>query len=158
MAVASNIKKYMIDGVEIPVYPSSVVPSDNLISKSWNDMYGVFKDIPVNLKTKVNWVFDYVSERDLETLYGSMIRDKIVRTKSRFFDINTFFPGVGFIRGTYYLGTPTSFTSRDWQTRIGAVNIWQAEIHWIEVDGIKLNDPTVVNPTILVNNKRVLVQ
>lgn len=158
MAVDSNIKKYMIDGVEIPVYPTSVVPSDNLVSKSWNDMYGVFKDIPVNLKTKVNWVFDVVSEKDLEILYGQMIRTKIINSKSRFFDINTFFPGVGFIRGTFYLGTPTTFTSKDWQTDNGTVNYWQVELHWIEVDGIKLNSPTIttpVNTSVVVNGTKV---
>lgn len=158
MAVVSSTKKYMIDGVEIPVYPTSVAPSDNLVSKSWNDMYGVFKDIPVNLKTKVNWVFDVVSEENLEILYGQMIRDKIINTKSRFFEINTFFPGVGFISGTYYLGTPTSFTSKDWQTSNGSVNYWQVELHWIEVNGIQLNNPAVVpTPVILVNNNKVLL-
>lgn len=158
MAVVSSTKKYMIDGVEIPVYPTSVAPSDNLVSKSWNDMYGVFKDIPVNLKTKVNWVFDVVSEENLEILYGQMIRDKIINTKSRFFEINTFFPGVGFISGTYYLGTPTSFTSKDWQTSNGSVNYWQVELHWIEVNGIQLNNPAVVpTPVIIVNNNKVLL-
>lgn len=159
MAVLSDVHKYMIDGVEIPVYPTSVAPSDNLVSKSWNDMYGVFKDIPVNLKAKVNWVFDVVSEEDLEVLYGQMIRNKILTTKSRFFNINTFFPGVGFIKGTFYLGTPTSFTSKDWQTSNGSVNYWQVELHWIEVDGIQLNNPAVVpTASVLVNNKRVTIE
>lgn len=159
MAVLSDVHKYMIDGVEIPVYPTSVAPSDNLVSKSWNDMYGVFKDIPVNLKAKVNWVFDVVSEEDLKVLYGQMIRNKILTTKSRFFNINTFFPGVGFIKGTFYLGTPTSFTSKDWQTSNGSVNYWQVELHWIEVDGIQLNNPAVVpTASVLVNNKRVTIE
>lgn len=159
MAVLSDVHKYMIDGVEIPVYPTSVAPSDNLVSKSWNDMYGVFKDIPVNLKAKVNWVFDVVSEEDLKVLYGQMIRNKILTTKSRFFNINTFFPGVGFIKGTFYLGTPTSFTSKDWQTSNGSVNYWQVELHWIEVDGIQLNNPAVVpTASVLVNNKRIAIE
>lgn len=159
MAVVSDVHKYMIDGVEIPVYPTSVAPSDNLVSKSWNDMYGVFKDIPVNLKAKVNWVFDVVSEEDLKVLYGQMIRNKILTTKSRFFNINTFFPGVGFIKGTFYLGTPTSFTSKDWQTSNGSVNYWQVELHWIEVDGIQLNNPAVVpTASVLVNNKRIAIE
>lgn len=159
MAVLSDVHKYMIDGVEIPVYPTSVAPSDNLVSKSWNDMYGVFKDIPVNLKAKVNWVFDVVSEEDLKVLYGQMIRNKILTTKSRFFNINTFFPGVGFISGKFYLGTPTSFTSKDWQTSNGSVNYWQVELHWIEVDGIQLNNPAVVpTASVLVNNKRIAIE
>lgn len=159
MAVISSIKKYMVDGVEIPVYPTSVAPSHNLISKSWNDMYGVFKDIPVNSKLKVNWIFDVVSETNLETLWGTMIYNKIITTKSRFFEINTYFPGLGFIKGTFYLGTPTSFTSKDWQSGDGSVNYWQCELHWIEVDGIKLNSPTQTTPmSILVNNKEIYLE
>lgn len=141
MAVSSNINKYTIDGVEIPVYPNSVVASDNLVSKSWNDMYGVFKDIPVNLKAKVNWVFDFINKDQLKLLYGQMIRDKITQTGSRFFDINTDFPGVGFISGKFYIGAPTSFTSKGAGYGDGTVPYWQCEIHWIEVDGIKLNSP-----------------
>lgn len=144
MAVVSNIKKYMIDGVEIPVYPSSVVPSDNLVSKSWNNMYGVFQDLPVNLKYKINWVYDAIQEKDLEVLYGTMMRKKILEKKSRFFDINTFFPGVGFIRGTFYLGAPISFQSLDWQTPNGSINWFKVEFHWIEVDGIIINKPDTV--------------
>ena len=56
MAVISTDKRFTIDGVEIPVYPTSITPSHNLVSKSWNDMNGVFKDIPVNSKLKVNLV------------------------------------------------------------------------------------------------------
>ena len=149
MAVASKVYKYTIrhanesDGaeVEIPVYPTSVVPSDNLVSKSWNNMYGVFKDIPVNLKVKVNWVFDCISEKDLEILYGQLIREKIIKYNSRFFVINTHFPGVGFIKGTFYLGTPTSFKSLGGQNNNGEVTYYSGELHWIEVDGIRLNNP-----------------
>lgn len=152
MAVASSVKKYTIrhvkeaEGaeVEIPVYPTSIVPSDNLISKSWNNMNGVFKDIPVNLKVKVNWIFDAISEDDLEILYGQMIRSKIIQYKSRFFVVNTHFPGVGFIKGTFYLGTPTNFKSLAGYGDNGEVHWYSGEIHWIEVDGIKLNEPTVI--------------
>lgn len=152
MAVTSSIKKYTIDGVEIPCYPSSVAPSHNLVSKSWNDMYGVFRDIPVNSKLKINWVFEYISESDLERLWGSMIYNKLLSSKSRFFEINSHFPGLGFVKGTFYLGTPTSFTSKDWHTDCGAVNYYQCELHWIEVDGIALNSPTAITPMNMVVN------
>lgn len=159
MAVVSETSKYMINGVEIPVYPTSVVCSDNLISKSWNNMYGEFVDIPVNLKTKVNWIFDIVNDNSnnefgngaLDELYNNMIRQYIINNKSRFFEINTYFPGVGFISGTYYLGTPTTFTSKDTYDNSGKVNYWQVELHWIEVDGIRLNSP--LSP---VNNNELL--
>ena len=150
MAQASNIEKYTIrhikedEGteVEIPVYPTSVVPSDNLISKSWNNMYGEFIDIPVNLKVKINWIYDVIKSDDLNILYGELIRNKIIQYKSRFFVVNTYFPGVGFIKGTFYLGTPTNFKSLGGYNGKGKVGLYTGEIHWIEVDGIKLNSPT----------------
>lgn len=159
MAVVSDVQMYTIDGVEIPVYPTSVAPSHNLVSKSWNDMNGVFKDIPVNSKLKINWVFDFISENDLNTLWGSMIYNKIINTKSRFFDINTYFPGLGFIKGKFYLGTPVSFTSKDYYGPRGKVNIWQCELHWIEVDGIKLNSPTDTQVNaVVVNGKKYFME
>lgn len=158
MAAASNVQKYMINNVEIPVYPTSVAPSDNLISKSWNNMYGEFVDIPVNLKMKINWVFDCISETDLNTLYGTMIRNVILTSKSRFFTVNSYFPGVGYIIGTFYLGAPVSFTSLGSGVK-GKPNYWKVEIHWIEVDGIKLNDPAqsvvTLNQQVNINNRLV---
>lgn len=166
MAVASNITKYTINGVEIPVYPTSVVCSDNLVSKSWNNMYGEFVDIPVNLKAKVNWVFDIVNDGNngiyssgLDVLYNNMIRQYIIDNKSRFFEINTYFPGVGFISGTFYLGTPTTFTSKDTYGPSGKINYWQVELHWIEVDGIKLNSPLTPpsnNNVLSINGRKII--
>lgn len=147
--VVTNIAKYTIkhvkdtgDPVEIPVYPSSVVPSHNLISKSWNNMYGEFQDVPVNIKCKVNWVFDAISEDELEQLYRNLIYTKIETYKSRFFVINTFFPGLGFISGTFYLGTPTNFKSLGANSNDGSVKWFSLELHWIEVDGNRLLDPS----------------
>lgn len=150
----SNIQKYTIKhslstgtDLEVPVkaYPTSVVASDNLVSKSWNNMYGEFKDIPVNLKTKIIWKFDAISEENL-AVYTNLIRLKILQTKNRFFYINTFFPGVGYVYGLYYLGTPTTFTSLDSGGSKGDIKWFSGEIHWIEVDGVRLNDPTQNNP------------
>lgn len=147
--VVSNISKYTIkhvkdsgNPVEIPVYPSSIVPSHNLISKSWNNMYGQFQDVPVNIKLKINWVFDAISESELEKLYNNLIYNKILTYKSRFFEINTYFPGVGFISGTFYLGTPTNFKSLGTHSGDGSVEWFSLELHWIEVDGIQLLDPS----------------
>jgi hypothetical protein len=150
----SNIKVYSFkhassneDPIEVPKdnYPSSVVISDNLVSKSWNNMYGEFKDIPVNLKTKIIWKFDAIREDFLEEMYGKMRAD-ILQYKSRFFYINTFFPGVGYVKGLYYLGTPTTFNSLDAGGFKGSIKWFSGEIHWIEVDGVRLNDPTQNNP------------
>lgn len=155
MAALSSKKGYFIDGTELPksAYPTSVKPSHNLVSRSWNNMYGNFKDIPVNSKLKINWIFDYVYESDLEKVWG-YIYNKILTQKSRFFDIVTYFPGIGFVEGTFYLGTPTNFTSKDTQCNDGSANWWSMELHWIEVDGIVLNSPTqVAQASVIVNNK-----
>ena len=118
MALVSTVRKYTIkhvddtaDPVEIPWYPTSLGPTDNLVGNSWETMYGVFVDIPINLKAKVNWVYDCIEESKLLILYGQMIRAKIIQYKSRFFTINTYMTGVGFITGTFYLGASTGFDS-----------------------------------------------
>ena len=142
MAVISNIKKYTINGEEIPEYPVKIKPSDNLISKTWNDIYGTVRDLPIALKLKIPWIFDMISDADLTKLYGQMIRQKIIETNSRFFEINTRAPGIGWVKGTFYLGAPTNFESVYGGGDDGDIDWWSCELHWIEVDGIKLLDPT----------------
>lgn len=138
MAQITDIKKYTIDGVEIPIYPEKIVPSDNLVSRSWNNMYAQFIDIPVNLKYKVNWIFPVVSkEQAIQML--TPIRDKILNQGSRVFTITTAYPGYSqFLQMEVYLGTPTSFKSLDWQTDCGDVNYYNLELHWIETKGTVL--------------------
>lgn len=152
---------YSVNGVVLPQYPTSVQASDNLVSKSWNDMNGVFHDIPVNLKTKINWIFDPISTDALNQIYGNVIRKQIITPGedgkySRFFTITSYFPGVGFVSGIYYLGTPTTFNNVDWMTGNGQSNYWKVEFHWIEVTGTILNSPTSVASTtqILLNGKK----
>jgi hypothetical protein len=153
MAQASSVEKYTIkhvkdtgSAVEIPVYPSSITCSDNLISKSWNNMYGEFKDIPVNLKMKINWIFDCQDEDTLKAWYNEKIRKKIIEHKSRFFTLNAYFDGVGFIVGTFYLGTPNTFNSLGGHKNNGEVSHSKYELHWIEVNGVRLNSPTQTTP------------
>lgn len=158
MAVSSNIEKYTINGVEIPVYPSSLYCEEELISKSHNDMYATFHDIPIALKAKVNWIYDFVSSDELKELYGNMIRNQIIKSGSRFFELNTEYPGIGFISGKFYVGAPIRFTSKGTGYGNGKVPYWQLEIHWIEVDGIQLNSPlTTFESVAVVNGKSVSI-
>lgn len=135
----SNTRKYMIDGVELPVYPEKIVPSHNLVSRSWNNMYAQFIDTPVNLKYKVNWIFPCITKAQANAIM-SIINNKIENNKSRFFTINSAFPGhsTGFVTMNAYLGTPTTFESLDWMTDCGDVNYYKVELHWIETDGVVL--------------------
>lgn len=135
MARATNVRKYTIDGVEIPIYPEKIVPSDNLVSRSWNNMYAQFIDVPVNLKYKVNWVFPVVSKA-LARQMLTPIRNKILNQGSRFFTITTAYPGFdNFLEMDVYLGTPTNFNSLDWESDCGDVNFYTFELHWIETKG-----------------------
>jgi hypothetical protein len=149
MAVASSVEKYTIrhykevegSEVELPVYPDSITPSDNLVSNSWNLINGTMMDIPVALKLKFIWKWKFIDETNAELIYNTYIRNKIIQYKSRFFVINTFYPGIGFVSGLFYLGTPTNVTGlTPHPTKSGATSMSTLELHWIEVDGIKLNN------------------
>lgn len=138
MAQVTDIRKYTIDGVELVKYPEKIVPSDNLVSRSWNNMFAEFVDIPVNLKYKVNWVFPAMTRQEAVQIL-TPIRNKILTQHSRFFTITTAYPGFEqFIEMEAYLGTPTNFESLDWETDCGDVNWYKLELHWIEVKGQRL--------------------
>ena len=158
MAQVTNVKQYTIsdinrtntiylgdldplnnasrNGQKVEAYPSKIVPSDNLVSRSWNNMYAQFIDKPVNLKLKVNWIFDVVSKKAAEIIM-TFIRNQIINNHTREFIITTAFPGYGdsFIEMQAYLGTPTNFESLDWMTDCGDVNYYKLELHWIETKG-----------------------
>lgn len=136
MAQVTSTKVYKIDSLVLPVYPEKIVPSHNLVSRSWNNMYAQFIDKPVNLKLKVNWIFPCITKAQAETIM-TVINDKLFNHNSREFKIVTAFPGYGnnFIEMDAYLGTPTNFESLDWMTDCGDVNYYKLELHWIETKG-----------------------
>ena len=165
MAYVADCEKYRIDEIELPLnaYPTSIVPSHNLVSKSWNDMYGEFHDIPINSKFKVNWVWDVISKEDIHTIFGLRIMNKILNHKSRIFTITTYFPGLGFIEGDFYLGTPTQFSSLGGINRVGSPKWFKMELHWIEVYGERLNSPTDIDNSdndsrsVIIDNKNIKI-
>lgn len=150
-------------GIELPIYPTKVTGSSNLISRSFNNIYGTFLDLPIAEKLKINWIFDascdYVSKGTganagktyftdkVVALFSDYIRKKIYEYKSRFFEITSWCPGIGYVKMVAYLGTPTTFNSEgvyssEIKNNKGASTSF--EIHWIEVgdENTKLNDPT----------------
>ena len=146
----------------IPAYPTSLSPSHNLVSKSWNDMNGVFHDIPVNSKLKINWVFDVICEEAVEYIFGTLIMNKILGSSnnnpSRFFLINTYYPGLGWIERNMYLGTPTNFSSLGAHAGHGMIKYWKMELHWIDVEGTVLNSPqnwSENSRNIIVDNRQI---
>lgn len=143
MAESSSVLKYTIrhekeaagTDVELPIYPTSVVPSNNYISHSWNTMRGQFREKLINRKLKINWTFDVMPEDKAVQLLETMINAKIDTYKTRNFYLNCYVPGRGWIKGLFYLGTPDSISSVGGFSGKGKVGYTKAEIHWIEVDG-----------------------
>lgn len=152
----SNDQRYTIDGTELAAYPTSVSPSHNLVSKSWNDCNGVFHDIPVNSKLKVNWAWDVIDDASMQSIFGGIIMNRILNSRSRFFTINTYYPGLGWIASEFYLGTPTNFSSLGTHDNKGTIRYWKMELHWIETTGTVLNSPSSYNNrNIIVDNRQI---
>ena len=169
---------YKIDNISLnpekyygSAYPTSVSPSHNLVTKSWNNMYGNFVDIPINSKLKVNWIFDCISLDQINSIMGYILNkirgvgrsdvnaDELPKY-TRFFNVNTYYPGLGWITSLFYLGTPTNFSSISSNngTHFGRPEWWKMELHWIEVYGEELNSPTYIPPnTLTVNNREIEV-
>ena len=148
MATKINTTKYEIkhenenDWAELPIYPTKVTGSDNVISRSWNDVYGNFVDTLIAAKLKVNWIFE--GERAAtaaENFFYGYIRkyykklgsdtSQSTEHKTRRFKIRTWCPGMGFVEALCYLGTPTTFDSEGVAGTRGAST--RFELHWIEI-------------------------
>lgn len=145
---ASIVIRHYNDGtdssknISIPQYPTGFSSDDNFTSVSFNSINGTFNDRLICYKKKFVWKFDAISEDSLNTMYygAAGIIGKIKEHKSRFFAITSTMPGMP--SGVYYLGTPSSF---QYIGQAGSGNNvtrqYSGELHWIEVDGTKLNQP-----------------
>jgi hypothetical protein len=120
---------------EIPVYPTKVTPSNNIISRSWNDFNGGFHDILINRKLKISWVFDVAAESKARDFLENTLYAKIEQYGSRRFVINSNILGVGWILSTFYLGTPDNIDSLGGYFGKGNVDVVKFELHWIETEG-----------------------
>lgn len=144
MATPAIVLRHYADGtdstknISIPEYPSSFSSDDNFTSVSFNSINGTFNDRLICYKKKFIWKFDALSEDDINTMYygATGIIGKIKEHKGRFFTITSNLPGMP--SGIYYLGTPSSFS---FLGQSGGIRWYSGELHWIEVDGTKLNQP-----------------
>lgn len=140
MANAIVLRHY--DGsvnVPLPEYPTSFSSDDNFTSVSFNDISGTFHDKLIAYKKKIIWKFDAIDETALGAMYYSPagIIGQIKTYKNRIFGISSTLPGMP--SGIYYLGTPSSFS---FIGQSGGKRWYTGELHWIEVDGVKLNSVT----------------
>lgn len=135
-----TIKGFISEGqygpsIPLPQYPTGYSNDDNFISLSFNTINGTFRDKLIALKKKIIWKFDAISETDLEAMYYDGILQTITDNKNRFFYIET--DSKIMKTGLYYLGTPSQFS---WLGESGGISWYTGELHWIEVDGQKLNN------------------
>lgn len=124
---------------EIPCYPTNVSASSNIVSKSFNDLTADFYDIPISNKLKVIWKFEGVEVSKALALINDLIFGRIkgdYTFKTRKFAINTWTPLYGWVKGYFYLGTPTQFDMEGVAANNEGATI-DFELHWIEV-----GDPT----------------
>lgn len=125
-------------------YPGAVTCGHNVVSRSWNNAYGVFQDILIADKVKVNWKFEAGKAAEISQFFYSKIASVIHSTGSRFFTINTWAPGYGWIQADCYLGTPTQFETEGVGAAGEAASI-SYELHWIEIgdDTTKITRPSI---------------
>lgn len=135
--------------------PTNVESQDNTTSISYNTVLGDFVDFPIALKRKVMMTWDILSDTQVDTLYYNGLLARVKANKRRFFKIDVL-PTSGDTKaielakkiqsisanGIFYLGTPVSFK------RIGengGVTFYSGELHFIQVTGYTLNNPTTPN-------------
>lgn len=130
-----DYKIYKIDGVVVRG-PDSIEPAYNEISRSYEDIDGIFRDKLIRRKRSTDWVYTTLSAEDYQVMHD-VIYDKIINTGSRYFMITTESPGEGMVESLCYLGTPTKFKSVFGTGETGVV-YWTVNLSWIEVQGTKL--------------------
>lgn len=140
----SNTTGFKVGSLVIPtnMYPTKVVASDNLVSRSWNNIRGEFQDVLVNMKYKVEWHWEIIDKDTLEMIM-TYLRNQIINQKSRMFNVNTTFPGMtGWWNMYAYLGTPIEFTSTEKSGNVpgqpGVVPYYNLRLAFIEKNGTVL--------------------
>lgn len=105
----NEAKMLIVDDVEIPkeCYPSNISQwSYNYISKTFNNMYGeTAVDLLINLRLKVNWIFENADEATVQYWMG-IINSRVMGAFNRDFKVNLYMPGLGFVESIWNTGAP----------------------------------------------------
>jgi hypothetical protein len=123
----------LIDGVPI-VGPNKIRVGLNIISRSYEDANGIFRDRIIRLKRNIDLIYNYLTEENYRAM-SDVINNKLMQG-SRFFNVTVFYPGYGAVTSIHYLGTPGKFEALK-STLANGVEVWSTTISLIEVEGIK---------------------
>lgn len=119
-----EVKKIIVDDIEIPLecYPTNISAwSYNYISKTFNNMYAeTAVDLLINMRMKVNWVFEAADEETVKFWMG-LINSRIFGAKNRDFKVNLYMPGLGFIESIWNTGAPIQGSPLDGSGHDGIV-------------------------------------
>jgi hypothetical protein len=121
--------------------PNSVQVTDNLITRSWEGTDGVFHEVLIRRRKKVNWIYKVISYEDAYNIYENIIMYIMYKNKNRYFYINSPYIGKEITKddGLFYLGTPCEPQSVYGEN--GKIEYWSLEWHWIQKVGHKFNNP-----------------
>lgn len=126
-----------IDGVVVRS-PDPYDTTFNDISRSYEDIDGVFRDKLKRRKRTTNWPYSCLAAEDYQVIHD-VIQAKLDQG-SRYFMVTRESPGEGKeYTSLMYLGTPTNFKSL-MSTNIDGTLYWQVTIQWIEVIGTKFKN------------------
>ena len=132
-------------------FPSSFKSSNNITGVSYRNYKAHFVDNIVNMSKKITWNREIMSDEELQFIM-EYIEEKIqVKTDhgcSRFFYVNTYVTGRGWMWGKFYLAATTEFEAIENSGVIvnGDLSIYvKGNITWIEKDGIDLNSVSNVS-------------
>lgn len=126
---------YKIDGVTV-VAPNKLGCGDNVVSRSYRDANGIFRDKLISRQRTVRWGYEDLTKAQFQAIYN-IVWTKIKTQGTRYFNITTQFPGEGDITSVFYLGTPTNFDSI-LGTKANGIERWKVDLEWVEVEGTSL--------------------
>lgn len=132
---------YKIDGIEVRG-PDKIKPTDNDVSRSYEDMDAIFRDKLIRRKRAVDWIYSVISDEEYQQI-KKITDDKIFNKGSRYFMVTTQVPGEGMVTSLYYLGATVASESLFGTGETGVTH-WNLTLSWVEVIGRKINSPNTM--------------
>lgn len=131
-------ENYKIDGNAVPSpAKDGTAFKDIVISRSWDDMHGIFVDKLLRYRKQITWTYRAMSEETLRSFYTDYIMNHIRNSKERNFRVTTPYPGQGVITVECYLGTPIEFKPVH-STKYQGIVYWEFTLIWTEIEGESL--------------------
>lgn len=141
--VRDTSEHFKIDGQAVPSPGrDGTAFKDIIISRSWDDMHGIFVDKILRYRKQITWTYKAMSEEALRGFYTEYIMNHIRNNKERNFMVTTPYPGQDVITVNCYLGTPIEFRPVH-STKYRGIVYWEFSLVWTEIEGESLDGGVV---------------